>query len=173
MMRRNSTFNQDTDRIIRAEVTVEAGVDAVWEAWTTEAGAKTFFAPDCHIQLQIDGPYEMYFNPDAEAGKRGGEGLRVLAFQPKTMLTFTWNAPPQLPDVRGQRTHVVVWFKELDERRTRVTLTHDGWGEGDQWDQAFAYFSRAWGGVVLPRLRYRFAVGPVDWDNPPDLDRSI
>jgi len=157
--------NQDNERIVRAEVTVEAGVDAVWEAWTTEAGARTFFAPDCRIQLKIDGPYEIFFNLEAEPGERGGEEMRVLAFQPKTMLSFTWNAPPRLPNVRGQRTHVVVRFKELGEERTQVTLTHDGWGEGEEWDEAFAYFARAWGEVILPRLQHRFAVGPVDWDN--------
>jgi uncharacterized protein YndB with AHSA1/START domain len=157
--------NQDNERIVRAEVTVEAGVDAVWEAWTTEAGARTFFAPDCRIQLKIDGPYEIFFNLEAEPGERGGEEMRVLAFQPKTMLSFTWNAPPRLPNVRGQRTHVVVRLKELSEERTQVTLTHDGWGEGEEWDEAFAYFARAWGEVILPRLQHRFAVGPVDWDN--------
>jgi len=157
--------NQDNERIVRAEVTVEAGIDALWEAWTTEAGARTFFGPDCRIQLKIDGPYEIFFNLEAEPGERGGEEMRVLAFQPKKMLSFTWNAPPRLPNVRGQRTHVVVRFKELSEERTQVTLTHDGWGEGEEWDEAFAYFSRAWGEVVLPRLQHLFAVGPVDWDN--------
>lgn len=159
--------DQDADRFIRAEATVEASVDAAWNAWTTEEGIKTFFAPACRIELRIDGFYEIFFNPDAEPGQRGGEGMRILALQPKKMLAFTWSAPPHLPNVRNQRTHVVVRFKELTKGRTQVTLTHDGWGEGEEWDQAFAYFSRAWAEVVLPRLEYRFAVGPVDWNNPP------
>ena len=40
-------------------------------------------------------------------------------------------------------------------------------GEGGEWDKAFAYFVSDWKDVVLPRLRYRFSVGPVDWENPP------
>jgi len=160
--------NQDVERIIRAEITVPASLDAVWDAWTTEAGIKTFFGRDCNVELRVDGPYEVFFNPNAEPGLRGGEGLRILAIQPKTMLSFTWNAPPHLPNVRPQHTHVVVRFKELDQGRTRVTLTHDGWGEGEEWDQAFAYFREAWGEVVLPRLRYRFAIGPLDWGNLPE-----
>ena len=31
------------------------------------------------------------------------------------------------------------------------------------------YFQQAWLDVVLPRLRYRFEVGPIEWQNPPDL----
>lgn len=160
------------DRIIRAKITVEAGVDEVWQTWTTESGIKTFFAPACNVELRVEGPYEIFFNPEAEPGQRGGEGLRILAFQPHKMLSFTWNAPPHLPNVRQQRTHVVVRFKELTPGQTQVTLTHDGWGEGDEWDQAFAYFSRAWPQVVLPRLKYRFNVGPVDWESPPQLNKA-
>jgi len=146
---------------------VEASVDAVWEAWTSEEGIKTFFAPACNVDLRVDGLYEILFNPDAEPGQRGAEGMRIMAFQPKKMLAFTWNAPHDLPNVRDQLTHVVIRLFELPEGRTRVTLAHDGWGEGEEWDKAFAYFVRAWKDVVLPRLKYRFSIGPVDWNSPP------
>ena len=61
------------------------------------------------------------------------------------------------------------FFLRLAAERTEVTLHHDGWGTGGQWDRAFEYFQRAWKEVVLPRLRYRFSVGPVDWKDPPEL----
>jgi hypothetical protein len=53
----------------------------------------------------------------------------------------------------------------LDGGRTRVTLVHDGWGEGGEWDEGFKYFGVAWQ-LVLGRLFYRFAHGPLDWANP-------
>jgi len=148
---------------------VEAGLDQVWAAWTTEEGVRTFFAPDARIRLEVGGPYELYFDLQAEPGSRGAEGVQILALQPKTMLAFTWNAPPHLDQVRGQWTHVVVRLRRLEANRTEVTLFHDGWGKGGQWEQAFDYFQRAWKQVVLPRLRYRFDVGPVDWEEPPRL----
>jgi uncharacterized protein YndB with AHSA1/START domain len=157
------------ERVIRDEVVVDATVDEVWEAWTTEAGIRSFFAPACNVNLRVDGLYEILFNPDAPPGERGAEGMRVLAFQPQAMLAFTWNAPPHLSEVRGQLTHVLVRLRGRQDGRTQVTLTHSGWGEGGQWDEAFAYFERAWGHIVLPRLRYRFSEGPVDWSNPPRL----
>ena len=148
---------------------VEASLDQVWAAWTTEEGVRTFFAPDARIRLEVGGPYELYFDLQAEPGSRGAEGVQILALQPKTMLAFTWNAPPHLDQVRGQWTHVVVRLRRLEANRTEVTLFHDGWGKGGQWEQAFDYFQRAWKQVVLPRLRYRFDVGPVDWEEPPRL----
>jgi uncharacterized protein YndB with AHSA1/START domain len=158
---------QEPGRAIRGEVIVEAGLDEVWNAWTTPEGLKSFFAPDCKVELRVDGPFELFFDPKAEPGQRGGEGVRFLAIQPKRMLSFTWNAPPHLAEARKQWTHVVIRFFELKLERTKVTLVHDGWGAGDQWDRAFEYFQRAWIRVVLPRLQYRFSIGPVDWEHPP------
>jgi uncharacterized protein YndB with AHSA1/START domain len=156
------------ERVITGQIDVPTSLDEVWEAWTTEAGARSFLAPACRIDLRPEGAYEMLFDLEAEPGKQGGEGVRLLAIQPKAMLSLTWNAPPELPVVRGQRTHVTVQFAALDSHRTRVTLRHDGWGQGGEWDQAFAYFEHAWRQVVLPRLRYRFEHGPIDWDHPPN-----
>ena len=88
--------------------------------------------------------------------------MRVMALQPKKMLSFDWNAPPHLPEARAQRTFVVVRFAALDDKTTRVTLHHTGWGDGGQWDQAYAYFDKAWGSV-LGNLKKRFESGPYDW----------
>ena len=160
---------RNPDRLIRGEVVVEASLSEVWDAWTTEEGIKTFFAPDCNVDLRVDGPYEMFFDLGAEPGQKGGEGAKILAFQPKVMLAFTWNAPPHMPNVRKQYTHVVIRFKECEAGRSVVSLTHDGWGEGEEWDEAYDYFVRAWNELVLPRLLYGFSVGPVDWDHLPEL----
>lgn len=121
-----------SDRVIQGHVEVRAVLEAVWSAWTTESGAKTFFAPEYSLDPRPMGAYEMYFDLEAEPGFQGDEGCRGLAVQPMAMLAFTWNAPPDLPEVSGQYTHVVVRFSALSDQRTKVTLTHAGWGEGGQ-----------------------------------------
>ena len=78
------------------------------------------------------------------------------------MISFTWNAPPHLPQARAQRTFVTVRMQPEGAAETRVRLTHAGWGDGGEWDQAYAYFDRAWGNV-LANLKKRFVTGPVDW----------
>lgn len=160
--------NSAMERRLSAQVDVPAALEQVWEAWTTEDGARTFFAPACRIDLRPGGAYEMLFDLEAEPGLQGGEGLQLLAVQPMAMLSFTWNAPPELPEVRRQRTHVTVRFSRIESGATRVWLTHDGWGSGDEWNQAYDYFARAWRRVVLPRLRYRFEHGPIGWDHLPE-----
>jgi uncharacterized protein YndB with AHSA1/START domain len=157
------------DRVLRGEVMLEAGVGDVWNAWTTEDGIRTFFAPDAHIDLRVDGAYEIFFNPSAPPGQRGADGARILVLEPRKRLAFTWNAPTDQPEVRKQRTVVTLEFSEAGEGRTRLRMTHWGWGEGPEWDRAYEYFDRAWSHSVLPRLKRRFEKGPIDLSERPEL----
>ena len=152
-----------TNRRILLEEEINAHIGEVWDAWSTADGCRTFFAPDCFIEFEIGGAYEMYFMPEGDTGFRGGEGCTILAIQHERMLSFTWNAPPSMPEIRAQFTHVTLYFEKLSESSTKLTLIHDGWGDGEKWDEAFYYFEKAWGDVVLPRLKERFANGPIAW----------
>ena len=88
------------DKILRKEVVVPAGIDQVWEAWTTSDGALIFFSTDNKIELRPGGPYEIYFNSQAAYGQRVSEGCRILSYLLKQMLSFERNAPPDFGPLR-------------------------------------------------------------------------
>ncbi|MGA3191832.1 MAG: SRPBCC domain-containing protein [Candidatus Bathyarchaeia archaeon] len=160
-------------QMIRKEVVVNAPVKAVWDAWTTPEGAVTFFAPRANIRLAVGGPYELFFDLDAPEGSQGSEGLKILSFLPMEMLSFEWSTPPEYPTLRkGQRTWVVVQFYPRGQNEVQIRLTHLGWKEGDEWDKVFQYFKRAWD-IVLGRLELRFSKGPIDWNNPYSIPKSM
>ena len=152
----------DPDRTLVKRVVVKAPIDAAWKAWTTTDGIKSFFAPDARIEARPGGPFEVYFNPYAKPGHKGADDMVVLAVQEPTMISFTWNSPPHLAEVRPHRTSIQVRLTSLSANETEVRLVHGGWGEGGQWDQSFKYFDGAWNNV-LANLQKRFAEGPVDW----------
>ena len=68
------------------------------------------------------------------------------------MLSFTWNAPPQFTEERGQHTWVVIEFTPV-EAGTTVRLSHSGWpksglaGAG-RWVEVHQYFEQAWGRLL-------------------------
>lgn len=150
------------ERAIEKSAIVDATLDQAWDSWTTREGIVSFFAPDAKIEPRVGGAFHIYIDPLAQPGSKGADDMRYMALQPKKMLSFDWNAPPHLPAVRAQRSFVVVRFEPVGEKQTRVTLHHTGWGEGAEWDQAYAYFDKAWGGVLV-NLQKRWKQGPQDW----------
>jgi uncharacterized protein YndB with AHSA1/START domain len=156
-----SSAQMPEERRIVKEVVVKAAPEAVFKAWSTSEGIATFFAPEAKVEARPDGLFEVYMNPYGEPGMRGADNMRVLGIQENRMISFTWNAPPHLPQARAQRTFVTVRLQP-EGAETRVRLTHAGWGDGGEWDQAYAYFDRAWGNV-LANLQKRFVEGPIDW----------
>jgi uncharacterized protein YndB with AHSA1/START domain len=150
------------ERALDKEIVIKATLDEAWSAWTTREGITSFFAPDARIEPRVGGPFQIYMDPGGEPGMKGADEMRFLALQPKKMISFDWNAPPSLPEARQQRTFVVVRFFPVDEKTTRVTLHHTGWGDGGEWDKTYLYFDRAWG-FVLGNLKTRFETGPRDW----------
>src|SRR5262245_42150001 len=150
------------ERTINKEVVVDATAEQVWQAWTTREGIVSFFAPDANVEARVGGPFQIYFDPQGSPGSKGADDMRFMALQPMRMLSFDWNAPPSLPEARKQRTFVLLRFEPVGEKQVRVTLTHIGWGDGGEWDKAYAYFDRAWGNVFA-NLKKRFESGPIDW----------
>jgi uncharacterized protein YndB with AHSA1/START domain len=157
-----------TRRVVEYTFTVAAAPSLVWEAWTTDVGLRSFFAPGAVIELRTFGRFDIHFDPNAPAGRRGAEGNVVLAVQPHRMLTLTWDAPPEFPLVRAQRTFLEVRLAPQGASHTRVMIRQSGFGTGAEWDAVHRYFLGAWTWVAAA-LQYRFDEGPIDWSAPPNL----
>lgn len=149
-------------KTINESITIKTTPAAVYKAWTTRDGIRTFFAPDAVIEPRVGGLFEIHMNPYAEPGMKGADDMRYLALQEDRMVSFTWNAPPSLPEARKQRSYVTVRMTAQGDE-TLVTLFHGGFGEGGEWDKTHAYFSRAWPNV-LKNLKKSFEEKPYDWE---------
>ena len=141
-----SVAEPDT-RSIEMTVVAEATPDEVFALWSSAEGTRRFFSPAANIELRPGGPYEILFLMDAPEGERGCEGCQVVAFDPERWLTFTWNSPPSLPEVRHEQTNVIVELNEVEEG-TEVRLLAIGWGTGESWLSSYEYFDSAWGRVL-------------------------
>ncbi len=135
-----------SDKVIEKTRVVNCSIDTVWWKWTTHEGLLTFFGPDNKIDFILGGSYEIYFLLDNPDGQKGGEGNKIISYLPKEMLSFTWNAPPEYPEIRNHKhtTWVVVNFKPVDENHTELTIKHLGWLSGEEWDKVYYYFDSAW-----------------------------
>lgn len=145
----NDPEGDTLDRVLLKERSIPAPVNEVWNAWTTEKGLQSFLCETAAVELKPGGAYEILFAVDAPEGERGSEGCQVVSVTPRSSLTFTWNSPPSLPEVRKQRTNVIV---ELTPSKagdsTNVRLLSIGWGTGEQWQASYTYFDSAWSTVL-------------------------
>ena len=148
------------DRFLLKTKIVAAPVDDVWQAWTTKDGLEAFFCEQANIELRPGGPYEILFSLEAPEGDRGCEGCQVVAFEEPKWMTFTWNSPPSLPEVRNEHTNVIIEFRPVEDG-AEVRLLAIGWGTGEPWLASHQYFDRAWD-TVLGWLEAHFATPKVD-----------
>ncbi len=134
------------EKVLEKTRVVNCSIDTVWWKWTTHEGLLTFFGSDNKINFKLGGSYEIYFLMDNPEGLKGGEGNKIISYSPKEMLSFTWNAPPDYPEIRNHKhtTWIVVNFKSVNENQTEVTVKHLGWLTGEDWDEVYNYFESAW-----------------------------
>ena len=143
-------------RILIKETSIQAPLEAVWHAWTSNDGL-AFLSPKSNIDLRIGGPYEWFLQMEADDhGKRGSEGSHVLAFLPQKMIAFSWTFPPDVPELRyaDERTQVVVFFNEAEDGCVHVSLHAHGWQDGEPWQRGWDYFDHAWGSVLNAMKRH-------------------
>ncbi len=141
-----------SERTIVHEAVVPLSRAELWPLWTTRAGITKWLVDEAKIELRPGGAYEVYFLTDGPKGLQGSETCRVLSFVHERMVSFSWNAPPHLARTRWRHTWVVIELEDAPGG-TRVRVTHTGWPRSGlasepQWQETFAYFERAWGGVL-------------------------
>ncbi len=139
-----------SQRQLVKEVTVKGSLTTVWHAWTTNAGAKAFFAKEPQIQLTPGGTYNMHFSPENPVGEKGAEGCNVLTFLPMQMLAFDWTASPTTPELRatGAKAQVIIELAPVGPSNTKIRLTHTDFKSGPDWEKNYDYLEQAWDTVL-------------------------
>src|SRR5207245_7793596 len=122
-------------KILRKETITSALIADVWTVWTTNEGVTSFLAPKANIKLEDQGPYEIFFDPEAPLGFRGTEGCKILGLESMKTLSVEWKAQPQFPNVRRHKTRGKIHF-ESGEALTTVRIAHSDWDCGDEGDNA-------------------------------------
>jgi uncharacterized protein YndB with AHSA1/START domain len=120
---------------LRMEVSVKAPLDLVWRAWTETERIIEWFAPAAYIVPVEGGAFELFFDP-ADHTHMSTIGC---AIEPRESLAFTWKGPDQFAQLMSDPvslTEVKVTFHK-ETGGTRVRIEHGGWGDGDDWKEAW------------------------------------
>lgn len=169
-------FSSAAPAPVMVEKVMPASPAEVYRAWTTPDGFREALDTPLRVEMRPGGRYEIEWAPDAPEGQRGSEGCKVLSFVPERMVSFTWNAPPQFGRLRDERTFVVVTMDALGPSATKVSVAHQGFGDGEGWDAVREYFAKAWPAVLDAMARAfeaKHGFGAPSPDGPPQFVYTI
>lgn len=164
-VRDESYVAADGNRVLQQSIEVPAAPDAVWAAFTTSDGFRSWAAPVAAIDLRLGGFIEASYDPASPIGAPANIRNEIVAFAPPRMLAIrNRQAPPGAPfDVAAfQRLHTVILLEPAGANRTQVTIAMPEIGSGDAFEGVHRHFARG-NGWTLQQLHKRFTTGPVDW----------
>jgi uncharacterized protein YndB with AHSA1/START domain len=109
---------ENVEQPIRREVAVEASIDDVWAALTTEDQLGDWFGADVQLQARRDGPVTFRM---ADGSTRRGI---VEAVDPPTRFAFRWRSVEMRSGAVqvGDVSRVEFLLEAIDDHATRVTV---------------------------------------------------
>ena len=142
---------------IVTEGVVNAPVNAVWDAWTTASGLKSWLAPHADIDLKIDGLMRSNYDPRGSIGDPGTIENRVLAYEPERMLSIKVSkAPEKFPfKAKIYDMWTVLYFQPTADGKTSLRIVGMGFGK-DEESQKMKEFFKQGNAYTLSQLQKRF-----------------
>lgn len=151
----------DGTRILRESTLIRAPRDAVWRAFATTEGMKSWEAPVAEVDLKVGGHIEASYDPKQHIGAPGNIRHEILGFLPGEILVFRNTATPpgfHHADLFGRVTNIMQ-IEDAGGGMTRLTLSGVGYGSGKDWDELYDFFhaGNAW---LFEALKAHFEGGP-------------
>ncbi len=140
------------------EGAIEASVRAVWEAFTTSAGLKSWMAPLADIDLRLDGKMRANYRADGTLGDTNTIVNRILSFEPERMLSIRVDqAPTGFPFPEAVKSMwTVIHFEPVSGNRTHMRIVGLGFTDTPESVRMRAFFDKG-NTYTLQRLQERFA----------------
>lgn len=146
-------------RALQLSMDIPAPAKAVFEAFATTDGFKSWAVPMARVDLRTGGEIEASYDPKAKLGDPGNIRNQIVTFIPDQLLVIRNVQAPENFAGKGefQKTVTVIEFIPLESGAgTRVRLTNTGYGDSAEAKAVYGHFE--WGNAyTLAELRKKFA----------------
>ena len=139
-----SVMAADNNRVVY-ETEIDADIDAVWNAFTTNDGLRTWMAPLVEIELAVGGKMKANYNAKGKIGDETTIENTILSFDPKRMLSLKATEFPKgfAFEDAAKATWSVFYFTELPFSRTKINVVGLGYTDDKQSKQMRSFFATA------------------------------
>ncbi len=141
----NSSFTEPNgDRVLQVSIVIDAPAAKIWKSFVDEPTLKAWNAPVARVDLRNGGAIEQGYDPQAKLGGPNTIHHSIITYLPERLLVLrNISTPPGLPGAELYRQIVqIVSLEPLGEDRTRVTLSHSGYGQGAGYDGLYRFFTQ-------------------------------
>jgi uncharacterized protein YndB with AHSA1/START domain len=149
-------------KALQLSMDIPAPPQAVFEAFTTAEGFKSWAVAVARIDLRTGGEIEASYDPKAAIGNPNNIRNQIVTFIPDHLLVIRNIHAPKGFAGEGefQKTVTVIEFEPI-AGGTRVRLTNTGYGASPEAQTVYGHFE--WGNAyTLAELKKRFEKGAID-----------
>ncbi|MEP6872690.1 MAG: SRPBCC domain-containing protein [Anaerolineaceae bacterium] len=162
-----SLVTPDGQRVLQQSIVVSAGIDKVWKLASTTEGLRKFAARNILFELRPGGRWWASGDATADLAAPTSIHNEVIGFIPGRMVVIQIGFPSAFPEpVRASHSVFAIFLLErIDARKTRVTETMAGFGDGPEWDMTYELFSSGNAEILNALARVIRTGNSIDWDS--------
>jgi uncharacterized protein YndB with AHSA1/START domain len=133
---------ENGDRILRQSIVVAAQRDAVWRAFATSAGLRSWMSPVVDLDLRVGGIWEDSYDPKAKLGDPDNIKNEILGFLPDEILIIRNVQAPRNFKYASLFAHVttIIQFADEGQGETRITISGVGYRSDAGFGALFDFF---------------------------------
>jgi uncharacterized protein YndB with AHSA1/START domain len=149
-------------KALQLSMDIPASPKAVFEAFATADGFKSWAVAVARIDLRTGGEIESSYDPKAAIGDPNNIRNQIVTFIPDRLLVIRNIQAPKgfAGEDEFRKTATVIEFDPI-AGGTRVRLTNTGYGSSPEAQTVYGHFE--WGNAyTLAELKKRFQNGPID-----------
>ncbi len=147
------------DKPLVHEGIVNAPLEQVWAAYTTQAGLESWMVAHAQIEIKIGGLMKTQYDPKGTADDATAIENTILSYEPKRMLSLkVTKVPVGFPFPNAiKNMWTVVYFEAHGDKATRVREVCMGFSEDDESKKMREFFDHG-NTITMEHLQKRFEV---------------
>lgn len=134
---------QSGELMLKQEIVVNAPVERLWQAYTTEKDWKEWVTPIVEMDFKINGTIKSHYDPKAKIGDKGTIVIHILNYIPNKQITMQAEVAENFPEfMKGEEKNLysIVEFSAINNSTTKVSLYGIGYKNEQRWLDLMKFF---------------------------------